>query len=134
MRGALTLLVSSLLVATSAQAAPQSPEAELAKALQGRVAGEPVDCIYLRDIRGTEIIDDTAIIYEHRNGTYYLNRPSGGAQGLDDWDILVTKTHTGQLCSIDTVELHDPSVRMMTGIVFLGDFVPYKKVKTAAVR
>jgi len=102
--------------------------AELAKALEGRTAGEPVDCLNLRDIRSTRIIDRTAILYEMRGGTIYVNKPDGAAT-LDRWDVLVTDTHLSQLCDIDIVQLFDVTSRMQTGFVQLGEFVPYRKPK-----
>nr|WP_232475915.1 hypothetical protein [Sphingomonas formosensis] len=101
-------------------------EAKLAKALQGRVAGKPVSCINLRDIDSSEIIDGTAILYKV-GSTTYVNRPKIGADSLR-WDpILVTDTHSSQLCSIDTVKLIDRSSHFYQGFVGLGDFVPYRK-------
>jgi hypothetical protein len=99
----------------------------LAEALSGRVAGAPVDCVNLRDIRSSKIINRTAILYETGGGTIYVNRPDAGRESLDDWDVLVTKTHASRLCSIDVVSLYDTSARMQTGVVFLGEFVPYRK-------
>lgn len=126
-----SLLVGGALVAAAGSApaaARPSPDAELAKAIQGRVAGEPVDCINLRIIRSSKVIDKTAIVYD-AGSVVYVNRPRAGGQLLDRWDILVTKTFSTQLCSIDVVRLYDPSSKMETGAVFLGDFVPYTKVK-----
>jgi hypothetical protein len=123
------LAAASVLVVAPANAAPRlSPEARLAKALEGRVAGEPVDCINLRSIRSSRIIDETAILYEV-GSTLYVNRPRAGQDSLDRWDTMVTKTFGSQLCSIDTIKMVDPSSHMLTGIVFLGDFVPYRKVR-----
>jgi hypothetical protein len=118
------MLVASLPVAAGA-AEKLDPEAKLAQSLAGRVAGEPVDCLNLRDIRSSRIIDRTAILYETRGGTIYVNRPDAGAESLSDWDVLVTRTHMNRLCSIDVVELYDTGARMRTGSVFLGQFVPY---------
>jgi hypothetical protein len=42
---------------------------------------------------------------------------------------MVNDTHSSQLCSIDVVHLYDTGLRMQTGIVFLGDFVPYRKAQ-----
>ena len=132
----LMLLLSSLLVAgvpvSAGIARDKSPEAKLARALDGRIAGEPVDCIYLRDIRSSTIFDRTAILYEGRGDTVYLNRPDNGANSLDRSDILVTDTHSSQLCDIDIVRLVDSGSRMQTGVVFLGKFVPYNRDKSAA--
>jgi hypothetical protein len=103
-------------------------EAKLARALDGRVAGEPVDCIDLSRVRGSRIIDRTAIVYES-GSTLYVNRPRGGARSLDRWDVMVTRPFGNRLCSVDTVQLVDSASHALTGIVFLGDFVPYRKAK-----
>lgn len=126
------LLGSLLLASTPAQAEPPRAraEAKLARSLEGRVAGEPVDCLNLRDIRSSRIIDRTAILYETGGGTLYVNRPRAGRESLDSWDVLVTRPHGGRLCSIDVVQLYDASARMQTGVVFLSEFVPYRKPRT----
>jgi hypothetical protein len=127
MRKLLTVIAATLFVgAAAAQAERPNREAELERALQGRVAGEPVDCIDLHRVRSSRIINDTAIIYE-AGGTLYVNRPRAGAETLNQWDALVTRLPTSRLCSIDTVRLVDPSTQTMTGIVFLGEFVPYRR-------
>lgn len=133
MRKFLAILAGSLILgALPAQAEPRDPEAELSRALQNRVAGEPVDCIDLNRVRSTRIIDDTAIIYD-AGSTIYVNRPRSGAESLDRWDTLVTRLWGGsRLCSIDTVRLVDTSARMTTGVVFLGEFVPYRRVQTGS--
>lgn len=129
MRNILASFAAVSLLASAAHAAPrQTPEEKLAKALEGRQAGKPVDCIYQHEIRSSRIFDRTAILYELNNGTYYLNRPDGGAQSLSWNDVLVTDTHSPQLCSIDVVKLYDTHPWMQSGFVNLGKFVPYKKV------
>ena len=128
-----TLIAAALLTAT-ATAAVAGPslaarsEARLAKPLEGRVAGKPVDCISLHDIQSSEIIDRTAIIYRTSANRFYLNRPTAGQSALDRDDILVTDINTPQLCSIDTVKLLDRTSRIYSGFVSLGAFVPYTKV------
>ena len=135
MRKSLALLVgSALLGAAPASAAPRlSPEAELAREIEGRVAGEPVDCVNLSSIRSSRIISRTAIIYD-AGSTIYVNRPRVGRESLDSWDTLVTRPFGGRLCSIDVVQLYDTSARMQTGTVFLGNFVPYRKVRSRPSR
>jgi len=120
-------IIATLLAAAPAAAADRPKgEERLAKALEGRVAGKPVNCINLRQIRSSQIIDRTAIIYDAGN-VLYVNRPRNGAESLDNWDTLVTKTSTSQLCSVDVVQTYDTSSRINTGFVFLGDFVPYRR-------
>lgn len=133
MRPLSTILVAAALLGTSATAIAAKEqdnsknEAKLTAAIGNRIAGAPVDCIYLRDIRSTQIIDRTAIVYDVGGGKLYVNRPSIGAESLDDDDILVSKTHSAQLCSIDTIDLIDRGSRMRSGFVGLGKFVPYSR-------
>jgi hypothetical protein len=128
-------LIPALLAAAAIAAAPAAtareklePEAKLAKLLEGRVAGKPQDCIPLSTTRSSQIIDKTAIVYRI-GSTLWVNRPKGGAESLDDDDILVTKTIGSQLCSIDVVELYDRSSHFYSGFVSLGEFVPYRRDK-----
>lgn len=132
MRTIVSLLIGAALLAPGAVQARErlTPEAQLAKALEGRVAGEPVDCISLTRSNSTQVIPGTAIIYRE-GGTLYVNRPKSGAP-RDDRDIMVTRTFTSQLCSSDTIQLQDRDTHAMTGIVFLGQFVPYRRVETSA--
>ena len=121
---------TALSLSVAVDAKPRvSGEEKLAKLLEGRVAGEPTDCIYLPRVRSSRIISDTAIVYD-AGSIIYVNRPRGGANGLDDDDVMVTEFHGGgsSLCSIDVVRLHDRSTLFYNGFVSLGDFVPYRKV------
>jgi hypothetical protein len=129
MRAFVSLVAASLLVTAPAGAAPRlGPEAKLAKALEGRVAGEPVNCINLSRVLRSRIIDGTAILYD-AGSTIYVNRPRAGQESLDQWDTLVTRSFTSQLCRTDVVHLYDSTSRISTGSVFLGEFVPYRRVR-----
>lgn len=131
MRTFVSLLIGSLFFSASAPAAigPRvDPQLKLERELAGRVAGEPVSCINLRQIRSSRIIDRTAIIYD-AGSTIYVNRPRAGRESLDHWDTLVTTPFGSQLCRVDVVRLYDSAARMETGVLFLGDFVPYRKIR-----
>ena len=123
------LLLAATLTATPALAmdAPRTPEARLAHMLEGRTPGAPVDCITQRDIRSSQIFEGIGIVYEGLGGTYYLNRAEGGATMMHRDDVLVTDTHSSQLCSIDIVRLYDNGTRMQNGFVSLGKFIPYPR-------
>ena len=122
-----TLFVAAALAAVPATAREKlAPEDQLAKLLEGRVAGAPKDCITLSSVDSSQVINKTAIVYRD-GGTLWVNRPRSGADSLNDDDVLVTKTTTSQLCSIDTVELHDRSSHMYNGFVSLGEFTPYRR-------
>lgn len=126
-----TILAAAAVAAVPGVAAAKdklAPEAKLEKLLDGRVAGAPQDCIPLSSVSSSQIIDKTAIVYRV-GSTLWVNRPKGGAQTLNDDDILVTKLTGSQLCSIDTVELRDRTSHMYSGFVSLGEFVPYRRAK-----
>lgn len=127
---AIPCLIGAMLISAAlpAHAAKVDQEAKLSKALAGRVAGKPVDCIPLHRIQSSQIFDRTAILYKV-GSTYYVNRPASGANFLSRDDILVTDTHSPNLCNIDTVRLLDQGSRFPSGSVGLGDFVPYTKPK-----
>jgi hypothetical protein len=123
------LAAGAAFVAPAAQAAStQTPEAELGRALEGRVAGQPVDCVNLRKIRSSRIIPDTAILFEAGN-TVYVNRPRAGQNFLNRSTALITDTHSSRLCRIDVVRLVDSPGWTPSGSVFLGEFVPYRKAR-----
>lgn len=125
MRAWLAAASLALLALPGAANADPKGEAELAKMLDGRVAGKPVTCLPTRLTRST-VIDGTAIVY--RSGsTLYVNRPRTGADQLDSDDILIIKQLSSQLCSIDKIDLVDRGSRMWRGFVVLDAFVPYAK-------
>ena len=101
-------------------------EAELAKLIGDRVADKPTSCIELRDITSSHIIPGTAIVYEV-GSRLYVNRPQINADSLDRDDILITDTHSDELCRIDTVRLVDRTSHFERSFVGLGDFVPYSR-------
>ncbi len=103
-------------------------EALVDKLVAGRVAGPPVDCIQLYNVRSTTIVDKTAILYD-TGSVIYVNRPRGGADSLDDDDIMVTNLHSSSLCRIDIVNMQERTSFMYSGFVALGDFIPYRKVR-----
>jgi hypothetical protein len=101
-------------------------EAELSRILEGRVAGERVDCIRDRSTDPVEVIEGTAIVFR-RGGTIYVNRPEG-ARLLDDWDLPVFHKHAGsRLCQFDRVELRDRASQISGPSLFLAQFIPYTR-------
>ena len=127
----MALAAGAVLIAGSAVAAKPklTGEERLAKALEGRVAGKPVDCISLLDSRDQQVIDKTAIVYGSGR-TIYVNRPSN-ARDLDSDDIMVSNIHGSQVCKLDIVRTHERSGFFPTGFVGLEQFVPYRRVASA---
>jgi hypothetical protein len=124
-------IITSLVLAAAVLATPaiarerDNPDVKLAKLLDGRVAGPPSHCISLPWTSGSQIIAGRAIAYR-QGGTLWVNQPRSGAESLRGDDILLTRTSTTQLCSIDTVNLIDRASHIQRGFVVLGDFVPYR--------
>ena len=112
--------------AMPASAQRGTPEQQLERALRDRVAGEPVDCINLRSVRSSRIINGTAILFD-AGGTIYVNRPRSGASSLSNWDTQVVRPFNSQLCQVDTIRMVDPASGFYRGTVFLGEFVPYRR-------
>src|SRR3546814_6939770 len=101
-------LIPAIVAAAAVAAAPAAtareklePEAELAKLLEGRVAGEPQKCIPLSTARSSQTIDKTATVYKV-GSPLSVNRPEGGAESLDDDAIPVLPTSGRPMCSTDT--------------------------------
>jgi hypothetical protein len=131
--GIIAAIGALLLSGSAADARPRlTGEEQLAKLLEGRVAGKPVDCISMITIGGSTVIDKTAIVYGSGR-TLYVQRPRSGATSLDSSDILVTQLVTSQLCSIDTVQLRDRNGHFWRGFVALDKFVPYTKPAKVAM-
>lgn len=124
---ALALSALALGGATAVQAKDNSKgEEKLAKLLEGRVAGEPKSCISTNRSNNMHVIDNTAIVYEDGK-TIWVNR-TAHPENLDWNDILVINRFSGsQLCRLDQVTTIDQGSGFFTGVVFLQDFVPYRK-------
>lgn len=125
------LLLGGAIIAAPALAKERpTPEAQLQKALAGRTAGKPVDCIPLTRNESSQVIEGKALIYKV-GSTLYVNEPRSGAEILNDDDILTTRTFTSQLCRSDAVNLVQRFTGIQQGFVLLGQFVPYTKDKPA---
>jgi hypothetical protein len=120
-----TLALAALAAAIPAAAARESGEAKLQKILDGRVAGEPVDCLGTFQRRNLEVVDGTALVFKDGD-TYYVNRPAG-ANFMHWSDIPVFKVWGSQVCSKDQVQLRDSSTLMPGATMILDKFVPYKR-------
>ena len=129
---AIALTASVALLGTaSIEAKPRlTPQQQLDKLVEGRVAGEPVSCIPNFETRNMQVLDKTAIVYGWGN-TIWVNVPKN-AKDLDDDEILVTRTSGSQLCDLDIVHTLDRGSQMPSGFISLGKFVPYKRAAKVA--
>jgi hypothetical protein len=118
-------LTAALLVSSTAPAKhrPESAEA-LAKALSGRTAGKPVNCISERS--RMQVVDDWTILFRDR-GTVYVQKPIGGCHGLTDSMSLVRSGFgTTRICKGDINRIVDLRFGHGTGACTYSEFVPYR--------
>lgn len=121
----------ALLGSASAEQTSRSPKAqqELAKALAGRVAGEPVNCIndFRSQVRMT-VIDDYTLLFRD-GGVVYLQNPPGGCANISNSTNALTtrRSSTNQLCAGDINQVVQPSSGIFRGSCAFGRFVPYRK-------
>ena len=127
--GCLILSAATPLSAQDSTAGIDAAPAELARYLDGREAGEPQRCIRPHGLKNVRIIDGTGIVYDF-GSTVYLNVPTH-PEMLDDRDRLLVKRYSSSICNSDKVTTEDRSSGVYTGNVFLGDFVPYRRVTDA---
>ncbi|MEQ8411799.1 MAG: hypothetical protein RIC51_03220 [Erythrobacter sp.] len=105
-------------------------EKRLAKLLEGRVAGEPVNCIRVVPSQRMVTIDKTAYVYG-RGSTIYVQR-TANPEDIDDNDVLVSRRfRASELCRQDVMTTADRILGFFTGAVFFEDFVPYTRVEDA---
>lgn len=101
---------------------------ELADAIDGRVAGEPMSCVNQRDLLGNRSAGEGAVIFTGRGDLIYVNRPAAGCPELDSGRALITRTTSSRLCRGDIVSVVDTLSGTSFGACGLGDFVPYRRV------
>ena len=126
----LTAIGATALVAGTATVVAESfnPDGtqKLAKALAGRTAGQPVDCINERS--KMQVVDDTTILFRDR-GIVYVQRPHGGCYGLTSGMSLIRDAFgTTRICSGDINRIVDVRTGFGTGACTYSEFVPYRKV------
>lgn len=121
-------------VETEVEAKAEAPEEltkgekRLAKLIEGRVAGKPLNCIRTLPTAPVTVIEDTAYVYG-RGKTIYVQRTKNPDR-IDRDEIMVARRFNGtQLCRQDVVTTIDRVSGIFTGAVFFEDFVPYTRVK-----
>lgn len=107
-------------------ATPTKGEAQLAKLLEGRVAGDPVRCISSRPHQRVQMIDGTAYVFG-QGATIWVQR-TARPQDIDRRNALINQRFSGgELCRMDVVSTIDPIAGFFTGGVLLEDFIPYTR-------
>jgi hypothetical protein len=130
MKHLVTLAMAGLVAGCMAQEPVEltaDAQAELARELAGRVAGDPVPCLNQRDIRGNRSVGEAVLLFDGPGDLVYVNRPAGGCPSLDHGRALSTRTMGTRLCRGDLARVFDPTSGIEYGGCSLGDFVPYRR-------
>ena len=124
----LPVLASCAPLDSTPQPLTDKQSALLAKALNGKVAGEPVNCI--SDFNATNLIrvSDDILLYRVSGRLVYQNRLRSSCPGLArDSDIIVSEQFGSQKCRGDLLKLVDRTSGIQGPVCSLGEFVPYRK-------
>jgi hypothetical protein len=130
------LILAGLTAACSQSGALSTPQpltekqsAILTKALAGRVAGKPVNCVTNLSSTNFTRVSDDILLYQSTGRTVYQNTLPYRCNGLSrDDDILVFENLLGSsYCKGDTIRLVDRTSGIQGGVCRLGEFVPYKR-------
>lgn len=104
----------------------------LAKQLDGKVAGTPQRCISGFSATNLIRVSDDILLYRVSGNLVYENRLRYSCSGLArDNDIIVSEQFGSQKCSGDLIRLVDRTSGIQGPTCSLGEFVPYRKDKTA---
>lgn len=122
-----SLAIAAAIALGSASASARTDgEARLARMLEGRIAGTPIECLPDNiKIRRTTV-EGTALVYRVGR-TLYVNRPSH-AEKLDVWDGFHSIRNRSRTCAGDLARGSQnrwPSATFNLGT--LGKFVPYRR-------
>lgn len=121
------------LAGCAASAEPQSRAQEraaneLAKALDGRVAGTPQDCISAMGADGPQIIDRRTMLYRQGRKVWRNDLPES-CPGLDEDDLLIVEIWGSQLCRNDRFHAQERTSIIPGPSCRLGKFTPYVKAR-----
>lgn len=125
------LWITPVLLAGCAASTPPKPltpkqEAELDKALAGKVAGEKVSCVNREQQTNLTVISNNVLLYKVSKKLVYKNELIGSCNGLTRGDIIITQSWGSQMCRGDFTRTADRTSGMLSGACALGDFIPYR--------
>jgi hypothetical protein len=122
--------VAAGLLAVLGAAAPAAPrDDDLAKALAGRTAGKPTNCLNTQGMSGPQIIDDHTILYRESGRRIWRNDLPDACPSLRPMTTIILRVYGSQTCRNDTFRTIDSGSRIPSGICRLGSFTPYDKPK-----
>ena len=125
---AVLLLTAGATTAATPQDGRQTrADRALARALDGRVAGETTDCITASGTDGPQVIDRNTLLYRQGGRTVWRNELPVNCPALGPGNTIIIELHGGQICKNDTFRVLEPGANIPSGSCRLGEFTPYRK-------
>jgi len=109
-----------------AQAAAEADRAALGQQLAGLRPTKTDDCMDNFQSSSLKAYGST-LVYRVSGNLIYVNDTSGGCEGIERGDYLVTKSSFGRACRGDIGRTFQPGSQIPTGSCSLGSFTTYRK-------
>ncbi len=133
-RLSLTLLAVAGLSACSFNLAPPPQrtarqEDILRRALAGKVAQKPVDCLPTYRSSDMEVVDDYTILFHDGSNRVYVQSPQGGCHplGSGHYTLVTQLRGSSSLCRGDISRVVDLQGVGPVGSCAMSEFIPYER-------
>ena len=107
-------------------AEPQAGEDVLSRALAGRTAGPPRNCVPIESGRSLTVVERGMILYGSGR-TIWLARLRDPCPSLRRLDTLIVEPMGSQYCRGDQIRSIDPVSRIPGPVCMIDSFVPYTR-------
>ncbi len=108
------------------QRAQEADRAALGQQLVGLHATSTDSCMNNYGSSSLKAYGST-LVYSVSKNLVFVNDTTGGCEGVERGDILVTKSPSGRLCSGDIAQTVTVGSRVPSGSCALGSFTTYRK-------
>jgi hypothetical protein len=124
------LLIGVAALAGCASSGPtQHQEANRRAIAEARPVGEPISCVNLARIDHTRVRDDQTIDFYLHNGQVYRNTLPSSCPSLGFEERFSYRVSTGQLCSVDVIQVLQAGGGVPGATCGLGKF---QRIETSA--
>lgn len=91
-------------------------------------------CIFTRDIRDTEILDDRHVVFELSRNRLYLVQFQYACHGLRRGGSMAYETRNGSLCRLDQLRAFEPGLSIPYPPCSVPGFMPVEAEQVALLR
>lgn len=120
------LMLAACAVGSEPPRLTEKQAARLEAALEGKVAGEPVNCVSRYPGSSLTAVSESVLLYRVSGRLIYRNDLIGSCTGLGRGDTLIIKPTGSQYCRGDIARSADLVTGSISGGCALGSFTPYR--------